>query len=289
VLKQIPVGDISASVQTAPAPDVPVGYGYASTPGSPPSNSSRHGGASMMQPYLSQSNISFTPFSFLTFPLHVQSQAVEANWLETAPEWDIADSNYGGAYNSANTSYNANYFTNGENTPEYYVSFNFIKHCPSALWQSASCPNENALSLGVAEHLDNYNWQFPQTGVSGSPTDSGGNPQASTGTFEELACHQREFATIAAFFASTGSADPFGYLQAKYNPYYYNYSANVTNFSNGRFFSQTADGTALTAQAQAANSAINVVYGWDVERQYGSNGLGTDPGDNPLFPYKGCS
>jgi len=303
VLPQIPTAQLHAPVvQTAPSPTVPVDYLYNGTSGQQATASvNRHGGASMMQPYIEQSSINFVPLTFLNLPFTVNSQASEPIWLESTPEWDVTNSNYGAAYNGSNSALNANYFAEGENTPPYYVSFNFVQHCdlPGEWGQpganQGTCPtaNQDFLSLGVAEHLDIYDWANPVAGVSGPAFTTG---STTTGTFEEMACHQRAFSQIAEFFLtakSSGAGDAFNWLQRYYNPFWYNSTQNgatYTDFSTAKFFTQTIGGTATSTSSAdgAAGAAIKEVYGWDVERQTGPSGLGTDPGDNPLHPATGC-
>jgi hypothetical protein len=288
VLPQIPTDQIGAPVvQAAPSPTVPVEYGYNGS-NAPDANvaDNRHGGASMMQPYIQQTKINFVPINFLNLPFAVNSEATEPVWLESTPEWDVTNSNYGRAYNATNTALNANYFSEGENTPPYYVSFNFVQHCERAgEWGyrgsaegQGTCPQLDFLSMGVAEHLDIYNWANGSAGVSG-PAASAGSPD--TGTFEEMACHQRAFAQVADFFVQAAAdGDAFNSLQAKYDPYWLNSiqsGASYQNFNSARFF-----------PGSPAGSAIQEIYSWDVERQSGPSNLGTNPGDNPLHPSAGC-
>jgi hypothetical protein len=306
VLPQIPSGEIGAPVvQAAPSPTVPVDYGYnGSQAEQQTAAGNRHGGASMMQPYIQQTAIDFVPLTFLNLPFRVNSQATEAVWLESTPEWDVTNSNYGSPYAGGNSAVNANYFSEGENTPPYYVSFNFVKHCnkpgdwgyPGSPEGQATCPSQNAdfLSLGVAEHLDIYDWANPAAGTSGPVYSTG---STSTGTFEEMACHQRAFSKVADFFVAAKNAsggDPFNYLERNYNPYWYNstqYGATYANFSGAKFFTQTAPSGAATSTSNAdgaAGAAIGEIYSFDVERQTGPSNLGTNPGDNPLHPAAGC-
>jgi len=295
VLHQIPVPAISPPVVlAAPSPTVPVDYSYndpnAATRAA--AANARHGGASIMQPYLQQTNISETPFSFLGKPFHVTSQATEAVWLETGQEYDVAGINYGSPYSSANPAVsNANYFNQGENTPLYYLSFNFVSHCTTGgTWSGANCPNTDYLALGMAEHLEVYNWGNPVPGVSGPANSTGAG--GSTGVFEQMACHQRMYSTIASFFLAAQSAGPtaFANLQTNYNPYYYNNHFNgYSNFANASFFKyQAGTYNASTGTAATVANYIQDIYSWDVER--GSNApLGTAPGQYPLTPGVGCT
>jgi hypothetical protein len=305
VLPQIPTAQIQAPVvQAAPSPAVPVDYLYnGSDTEKAGAAQNRHGGASMMQPYVAQTAINFIPLTFLNLPFAVNSQASEPIWLETTPEWDVTNSNYGTPYSGGNSALNANYFAEGENTPPYYVSFNFVQHCnaagewgyPGSNEGAGMCPSTNRdfLSLGVAEHLDIYDWANPVAGVSGPVYTAG---STTTGTFEEMACHQRAFAQVAGFFVAARDAaggDGFNWLQRNYNPFWYNSKQNgqnYQNFASAKFFTQTIGGTATSTSNPdgAAGAAIAEIYSWDVERHSGPSNLGQNPGDNPLHPTAGC-
>ena len=275
VFPQIDPASITSSVQTAPSPSVPVDYGYNGTASEQAASANaRHGGASMMQPYLQQTTISQVPVQLFGNPFTVTARASEANWLESVPEWDVANTNYGSPYAAGNTQLNANVFTYGENTPAYYVSFNFVEHCNDRIpW--TTCANQDYLTLGTAEYLDVYDWANQKAGISGPAN------VANTGTFEAMACHQRMFATVADFLASVSASDQLNAIETAYNPYYSNASANVTNFATSDFFGTSGPGAAATA-------AIDTIYGWDVERS-SNEGLGSSPGANPLHPTAGCT
>jgi len=312
VFPQIPTSAIANSVQTAPSPDVPVNYGYNGNAAQQAASATqRHGGASVMQPYLSQTTISETPFTIFGQPFVVHSQASEANWLETMPEWGIANMNYGGAYSASNTQYNANVFTLGENTPPYYMSANYFTHCTTpGIWGApgstagrgvcaapgSTTSTSAVLSLGMGEYLDTLNWANGVAGVGGPVGSPGG---ASTGTFEAAACHQRVYATLTYFFENLAennygnsaafASDPLNYLETTYNPYYYNLSG-YTDFSSTKasFFGQWPNGATHHTLDTEATAAIQTIYGWDDQKSYqGTAGL-YGVGNNPLTPTAGC-
>jgi hypothetical protein len=302
VFPQIQTAAITNVVMTAPTPIVPVDYGYndANPTTVAASANNRHGGASIMQPYLSQTTITETPFTFLRQAFRVHSQATEAEWLDSLPEWDVANSNYGAAYAPGNTQANTSMFTQGENNPLFYMSFNYVRHCETpGSWGNPSgsrgiCPTSDILAMGSGEYLDTYNWSNGTAGVGGAANATG--PGGATGTFEAAACHQRMYSTLAYFFENLAennygnsaafAGDPLNYLETTYNPYYYNRSG-YTNFANASFFGQEANGGSLTGLDRAANSAIGTIYGWDVERGSNGDGLG-GIGQNPLHPTTGC-
>jgi hypothetical protein len=289
-------------VLTAPSPTVPVNYGYNGTPAQQAASSnSRHGGASILQPYLTQTTITQTPFSFIGNPFRVHSQASEAYWLESDATWDAANVNYGSAYAAGNNAQNANVFKEGENVPVYYMSLDYVYHCATpGGWGHTSrgvCPTQDTLSLGTGEYLDNINWSNGTAGVGG-PVGSTG-PGGTTGTFEAAACHQRQFATLAYFFENLAennygnsaafAGDPLNYIETTYNPYYYNQSG-YTDFSStsASFFGQWPNGATSHSLDTIATQSVRTIYGWDVEKSNGQSGQGS-VGQNPLHPTLGCT
>jgi hypothetical protein len=298
VFPQIDPAAITNTVQTAPVANVPVDYGYNSPDAGVQavSDVNRHGGASIMQPYISQTTITETPLSFLNNVFRVHSQASDANWLESMAEWGVANTNYGTPYTPGNNQLNTNVINNGENTPLYYMSLNFINHCATpGSWGTTDgvCPIQDVLALGMAEYLDINNWSNQTPGVGGPAGSTG--PGGTTGTFEAAACHQRMYAKLASFFANVEteaqlhSTDPLNYIEYTYNPYYFNQSG-YTDFSstNASFFGRRPNrGTADAADLEATQ-AIQTIYSWDVERFQGQGGLG-GIGDNPLHPTLGCT
>jgi hypothetical protein len=309
VFPQIQTTAITNSVQTAPSPTVPVDYGYNGTAAEQQAAPThRHGGASLLQPYLSQTSITQVPFTFLGIPFRVHSQAREVDWLESNVTWDASNANYGDPYAAGNNAQNANVFTEGENVPLYYMSLDFVYHCAtSGAWGASPkgvCPNQDTLSLGTGEFLDNLNWSNGTAGVGG-PVNSTG-PGGTTGTFEAAACHQRMFATLAYFFENLAqnnygnsagfAADPLNYIETTYNPYWYNGagSTGYSNFqaSNVSFFGQYAGGALNSGTSHyldtQATQAVRTIYSWDVEHFQGQGGQG-GIGNNPLHPTAGCT
>jgi hypothetical protein len=313
VFPQIQASAIANTVQTAPSPLVPVDYGYnGTTAQQAASATSRHGGASVMQPYLSQTTISQTPFTIFGQPFLVHSQASEANWLETMPEWGIANTNYGGAYSATNSQYDTSAFAQGENSPPFYMSGNWFNHCKTpGVWGApgstagrgvcaapgSTTSTSAVIPLGVGEYLDTLNWANGVAGVGGPVGSPGGS---TTGTFEAAACHQRVYATLTYFFenltennygdAAQFATDPLNYLETTYNPYYYN-RTGYTDFSStsASFFGQWPNGATHHTLDTEATTAIQTIYGWDDQTSYQGNSGLYGVGNNPVHPTTGCT
>jgi hypothetical protein len=119
----------------------------------------------------------------------VHGVAIEPDNLVVNAGWDLAGVDYN---SSAAFASPANPFSSDSNVPANYVSEHYMATCGQATF-GAQCASGsvNILSLGTAEFLDDYNWNRTQLGVS------------STGTFEEMLCHQQKFAQAAALFPAT--------------------------------------------------------------------------------------
>jgi len=286
VFPQIQVADIANPVVSpAPSPNVYVDYGY-NDPNptvQSASASDRHGGASMLQPYLLQATITKTPFTAFGRPLTVASTATEAQWFETGPHWDISNQQYGGNCTASN--YCADPYVDGTNTPPYYISSGYILHCQADQINWTVCPNStnDFLALGLGSNLDVFNWSNPQPGISG-PANSYAAGGA-TGTFQTMACHQRYFAQLAQFFQSNqwlykleqdytvGSPPNAKNIPAQ--------NVGVQNFKNWNAYPTGS------SPGGKAKQAIQTIYSWDVE--HGSNPPSNFAfGLNPLTPTVGC-
>ena len=76
----------------APAPNVPVNYGYNAPNPPADSASTRIGGASMMQPVQLQVTVSPPPLlSIAGQTVGVSSQAIEPKWTECGPHYNVAN------------------------------------------------------------------------------------------------------------------------------------------------------------------------------------------------------
>jgi len=272
--------DIRASAAPAPVPTVYVDYGY-NDPNpiiAAASVNNRHGGASMMEPSQLTSTVTKTDvISLLGVPLSVKGSMIEPQWLENGAHFDVANSaNYG---TSSGTNFQEDYFSNGENTPPYFVGYNYIKNCPDAQpW--ATTQTDCALgvqfrALGVAEHLDDSVWELPDGELPGLA--SPGQQLA----FAQVACHQRVYATLATFFANNSS---LGALQNPVNSgiaisplpnsnYLYWGTAFNTGFGHATAYSGPVAGS-------QADAAIQQIYSWDAIVTAGvshSTGVGSNP------------
>ena len=281
VFPQIAPGDFSATAAPAPLPTVYVDYGY-NDPNpviAAASINNRHGGASMMEPSQLTSVVNKPGVaSILGIPLSVEGSMIEPQWMENGAHFDVANSaNYG----QAGANFQVNYFSNGENTPPYYVGFNYIENCAdSQPWtpaQQGCLTPVQFRALGVAEHLDDSVWTLPNGEVNSSGT---GNL-----AFVQVACHQRVYAQLAAFFANNSSLASLQTTPGTaVSPQNYPAGANYAAWS-GFVNSPSVAGPVTGSQA---DGFIQEIYGWDVIVNGGYppstyTGVGTFP-----FPMGGA-
>lgn len=292
--------ELSSTVEPAPTPSVPVDYGYNSTDSTKQANSkyNRHGGVTMVQPALSTASVTKPNiFSLFGFNVGVRSTSIDASWLECGIHENVSNSN-AQCGSSKDTFYQGDYFKSGEDAPPYLVSLDYMHHCNDAQpfgqnaspYGSCSSSGVDFIALGTAVYLQSANWSYPLPGVGGSGSEE------QTNTFEQLACHQRQFATVAAFLADyrtlanvydkfwTDSNHPlFDELYDRAS--WPSRSPTPTKFSSFTKFT----GFAGTAKGDAASAAIRTIYSWDrnVESGY-PLGAGV-AGAYPLHPEKGCT
>jgi hypothetical protein len=252
---QIATTDIASSPQPAPSVSFPLNYGFNTGGGTP------HAGVSMMEPELYATTV--TPHAVVhTFgkTLGVSGQAIEPLWLECGPHYNVAQSNSQCGAAGQPGSFAVNYFTQGENTPPYYAGFDFREGC--ALPQPwTSCPvNYLFIALGMGEFLNVRNWNAPNAGASGTGV-SGTNPNS---TFEWMACHQRAYSTLAAFFTSQAN------LNQVYSSYIYAIGNQVSGSPNGisnfRYwdeFNTSVTNFTTHPTPSAIDLTIQNIYAWD--------------------------
>ena len=294
VFPQIASSDITTTVLPAPSPTVYVDYGYNDPDPTvaAASGSNRHGGASIMEPSQMQSTVTKRQVAtILGVPIGVSGSMIEPQWMENGAHFDVANLNYG----STAPDMQVNYFQNGENVPPYFVGFNMFGHCTDPMpWTSATCSSAGTDfdALGVAEHLDDSNWAVPlnQGGSAISGTWGGaaaGGSNAST--FTEMACHQRYFATVAAFLVryptlasiqTTFGATPPALVHQTTATLPDGTTGQVPMFANFNYF----------ASDTATTTAIQTIYRWDREVSTGYPDAATYPGPGaaPLYPWSNC-
>ncbi len=216
-----PSSYLGATIQVAPSPTVPVDYGYNGSSSEQANASTSHvGGASLVQPYILQTNLKQKLFTFLGVNVSAASTATEPEFLETNLDYGVSNLNYG--QSNASALYRSNLFTNGEETPQFFATWANIQACDNAPpWQTQTCVNSSAYqdpisnfpaaygpredSMGMGAFLDTNNWYYGGSGNAGlgisGPVCTSATSCPGTGPFEPAACHQRFYSAIASFVA----------------------------------------------------------------------------------------
>jgi hypothetical protein len=156
---QISIANVQPTAVPAPTPSIAVDYGYNDPNPTVQANSAsnRHGGASMMTPEQLQATVNVPGLvHILGNSLGVNGVAIEAKWVECGTHDDIA--NEGCSLASPGPYSQNNYFTQGENTPPYFVGFNYLQEC--------SLPGPWGEYTGQGDS-DLY-WRNPSANSSGS-------------------------------------------------------------------------------------------------------------------------
>ncbi len=291
---QLAPADIATTPLPAPSASIPVDYQYNGTKGEvAQSQVSRVGGVSMLQPTLIQSNVRpHQVFNMFGNNIGVGGQDIEPQWEECGAHYNVgnaSDLTCGGSNPSPN--FQVDYFTSGENTPPYFVGFNYIKHCQNSQpWTTCSGggagSGEDFIAFGVAEYLDACNAHRSTPGISGAAGDHCG----AEATFHEAACHQRVYSDLAAFF--NNYVDLLKLYQAyggqddtQKGTIFYALARNtpVSDFATWSEFESDAKGMKV-------DSEIKQIYTWDEHVQAGYTYTSkADPGQYPLNPDGGCA
>ena len=301
IFPQIATADIAGSPAPAPIATLPVNYLYNSTNSNDvaTSNQNRHGGVSMLQPI--QYTTTVKPHSFFTRlgqKLGVSGADIEPQWTECGAHHDVVNSNAACGAAAPPANFQVNYFSQGENTPPFYVGFNYIQHClDDQPWSTCSSSGgiggTNFIALGMGEFLDVDNWTSTQAGASGVGTTLPGTTPVST--FEYTACHQRVYSQLAQFFSQ------YPDLISMYNAYEPAIATTLVvdpTFTDFRYWTEF-DATPLNAfilpwpvtgaLPSAQDALVREVYNWDAQVQQGyAPSTYKEPGQYPMYPGAGC-
>ncbi len=199
IFTRIPTGSFSCSLIAGQSLNVPVtGYNFNS-------NSTRYGGYSIVQGSQIRSTVDATTSSMGIIP-GTSNAAILGEALE--PQFDEYGVHYNADSNQNPLSWFTNrvdYFTQGENTPPYFVGYRIMRFCGDAMTTGSGasavatpwtqCVNQEWHGLGLAEYLDTDNWGSTNPGIG---------PR--TATFQWAECHQQLYVQFANLLATSYSA-----------------------------------------------------------------------------------
>jgi hypothetical protein len=264
--RQIGSADSTSSTANAPFMWMPLGFGSATAV---------HGGASIVlqnRQRVATTHGGVAPI-LTGAGVNLSSVAVEGQPYERGLYFNVAESDYNSSSWSSITNFAGSPLTQGENSPPYFVSTNYMGYCQlnasvattlTTEWtpggnHRAWCPSGKGVyrPLGTAEYLDAKNWNNSPNGVTSAGS-----------IFQALACHQRYYAKAAALISSLNNSA---------------YSLGGGDIDSIK-----------TAMDNSINNtdgvgAISHIYAWDYNGPYTGYSAGTSMNNSfPLNPLSGC-
>ncbi len=173
-----------------PATSEVVNYDFTDTQG-------RHGGVSMLLPIqivstVVRNNVNGIVLGVTGSVFDLSGSTIDPAYQEVGSHGDIQ----GNAFNSVGAfNERSNYFTQGENTPPYFVGFHYLTFCEdTASWSACPSGEQDYDAVGLAEYLDDDNWGRTSNGA------------VTNGVFAATLGHQNTFAQISQALAAAPTA-----------------------------------------------------------------------------------
>jgi hypothetical protein len=220
VFTTIPSTSFSCTAIAGQSLNVPVtGYNFQS-------NTTRYGGYSIMQGSQIRTTVDATAASTYLLPGGANASILGESF---EPQFDEYGVHYNADSNQSNLSWFTNrvdYFTQGENTPPYFVGYRIMRMCGdtsisgsgatavSTPW--TQCANVEWHGLGLAEYLDTDNWGYQNPGIG--PVNVSSSPKA---TFQWAQCHQQlyvQFAHMLDYYYAAALPATKAQVAADFNP-----------------------------------------------------------------------
>jgi hypothetical protein len=190
VYQGVSASDVALANGKPPTTSEVVNYDVTDTNG-------RHGGVSMLLPVqivstVVRNNIPGIVLGATGSLLNLSGSTIDPAYQEIGAHGDIQ----GNAFNSLNAfNDRADYFSQGENTPPYFVGFHYLTFCEdTASWAACPTNEQDYDALGLAEYLDVDNWGRPFNGA------------VSNGVFTAALGHQNTYAEISLALAAAPTA-----------------------------------------------------------------------------------
>jgi hypothetical protein len=182
--------DVALASGKPPTTAESVNYDFTNTQG-------RHGGVSMLLPIqivstVLRKNVNNIVLGTTGSLFTLSGSTIDPAYLEVGAHGDIQ----GNAFNSTAAFNDRNdYFSQGENTPPYFVGFHYLTFCENtSSWNGCPTNQQDYDAVGLAEYLDADNW---------GRASNGSVPNA---VFTATLGHQNTFAEIAGALANAPSA-----------------------------------------------------------------------------------
>jgi hypothetical protein len=182
--------DVALANGKPPTTAEAVNYDFTDTQG-------RHGGVSLTLPVqvvstVLRNNVNSIVLGATGSLFTLSGSTIDPAYLEVGAHGNIQ----GDAFNSlASFNDRADYFSQGENTPPYFVGFHYLTFCESTTsWAGCPTNDQDYDAVGLAEYLDADNWGRAN---NGSVTNS---------VFIATLGHQNTFAQISGVLGAASSA-----------------------------------------------------------------------------------
>lgn len=186
----VATGDVTLNNGRPPATNESVNYDFTNTNG-------RHGGVSMLLPVqivstVLRNNVHGIVLGATGSLLNLSGNSIEPAYQEVGAHGDIQ----GNAFNTtAAFNSRSDYFSQGENTPPYFVGFHYLTFCENTgSWASCPVNQQDFDAVGLAAYLDADNWGKPFNG------------SVSNGVFAATLGHQNTFAQISVAISAAPTA-----------------------------------------------------------------------------------
>jgi hypothetical protein len=182
--------DVALANGQPPATSEVVNYDFSDTQG-------RHGGVSMLLPVqivskVVRNNVNGIVLGATGSLFNLSGSTIDPSYQEIGAHGDIQ----GDPFNSV-SAFNgrADYFSQGENTPPYFVGFHYLTFCEdTSSWAACPTNDQDYDALGIAEYLDADNWGRSFNGA------------VPNGVFTATLGHQNTFAQISLALAAAPTA-----------------------------------------------------------------------------------
>jgi hypothetical protein len=186
----VTTGNIGLQNGTPPQTSVAVNYDFSAT-------DARHGGVSLLLPVqivgtVLRNNVAGIVLGTTNSVLTLTGSTIDPAYEEVGAHGDIQGNNFNttAAFNDRN-----DYFSQGEDTPPYFVGFHYLTFCEdTSSWSACPTNEQDYDAVGLAEYLDVDNWG---RSVNGSVPN---------GVFTATLGHQNTFAQISGVLATASTA-----------------------------------------------------------------------------------
>lgn len=190
IYRGVAATDVALANGEPPKTSETVNYDFTNTQG-------RHGGVSMLLPVqivstVLRKNVNNIVLGATGSLFTLTGRTIDPAYLEVGAHGNIQ----GNAFNSIGAfNDRSDYFSQGENTPPYFVGFHYLTFCENtSSWSGCPTNQQDYDAVGLAEYLDDDNWGRASNG------------SVPNGVFHATLGHQNTFAQISGVLAAATSA-----------------------------------------------------------------------------------